>query len=338
MLMTKEAETILQNYLHAVERKLPLRKRNDIIRELHSTIMDTLEAEFGDEEIHEDQMSSFLQEFGSPSAIAAGYHEIRPLIPSALLPLFSLIVTIVGAVLTGIFIVGIIVDAVSGSLTGVSFFLELAELFTGVTSAFGIIVLVFIILDHTLKPEDIPFSSLDDAEDWDPKKLPKAEFQRRPKTAESVISIVFGLVLIIAFNLFAEDMAMQWSSGSTCVYIPALGPGFLALIPLLTFRWSLGILVHAGVLLRPAKLLWFRISEVLLSCFDFAIILMMLRSDADSIIRFDLLANTEIGDAVPILRWLYYGILILILLLSLFEAVKGSWNLLKRSHDLKSFR
>jgi len=349
MNMTQEASALLDNYLHAVEKRLPFRKRDDIIGELHSGILDSLEElqksrnqgreeQNGQEQnepespIDEDAMAEFLKQFGSPAKVAAQYHEQTVIISPAYYPLFTLIASIVFGVLFVFFGVGIVVDAVKGDFSAVSFLESLAGLWTGAASTFGILVIVFILLTRYLPENDIPFSPEQEEKEWDPKTLPPAVYQKPPKTAESIASIVFETVFIVLFAFFAEEMAVRWNYGEICIFIPALGPAFIAFIPLLVIRWSLGILLHIFLLIKGIWLTSLKIFEIFLSFFDVAMLIYLISQPADTIIRFDLMQRTEIADVVPVLRGIFYALLAFLLVLSLYEAGKGIWGLVKKSH------
>jgi len=345
MNMTNEASALLDNYLHAVEKRLPFRKRDDIIEELHSGILDSLEElqhrpeadrDKREYSIDEDAMAEFLKQFGSPAKVAAQYHEHTVTISPAYYPLFTLIASIVLSVLFVFFGVGIAVDAVKGDFSAVSFLESLAGLWTGATSTFGILVIVFILLTRYLPESDIPFSPEQEEKEWDPKTLPPAVYQKPPKTAESIASIVFGTIFIVLFTFFAEEMAVRWNSGEVCMFIPALGPAFIAFIPLLVIRWSLGILLHIFLLVEGIWLTSLKIFEIFLSFFDVAILVYLISQPADTVIRFDLMQKTVIADTVPILRGVFYALLAFLLVLSLYEAGKGIWGLVKKSHTAYS--
>ncbi len=61
---------LIEQYLKAVEVKLPWRGRSDIIAELRSLLSDSIEERFGSEPT-EAELKTALLEFGSPGTVAA---------------------------------------------------------------------------------------------------------------------------------------------------------------------------------------------------------------------------------------------------------------------------
>ncbi|HPJ22807.1 MAG TPA: hypothetical protein PLH18_10690, partial [Clostridia bacterium] len=58
---------LIERYVYAVVKWLPKKKRNDIGRELESSIYDALESRFGEKtEYTEEEISEILSEMGSP--------------------------------------------------------------------------------------------------------------------------------------------------------------------------------------------------------------------------------------------------------------------------------
>ena len=59
---------LIERYVHAVGKHLPAKSRGDIQEELHSLILDSLEARSGkgDHSYSDEEIAEVLLEFGSP--------------------------------------------------------------------------------------------------------------------------------------------------------------------------------------------------------------------------------------------------------------------------------
>jgi uncharacterized membrane protein len=85
----------IDRYVQQVGRQLPRKKRRDIMAELQSTLVDTLEARVGGEPSVDDEIE-LLKEFGPPQKVAASYWpEGQYLIGPRLYPLFRMVLGIV---------------------------------------------------------------------------------------------------------------------------------------------------------------------------------------------------------------------------------------------------
>jgi hypothetical protein len=232
---------LIDRYVYEVGRHLPRKNRTDIKAELHSTLVDTLEARVEGEPSQEDVVD-LLKEFGSPQKVAASYWpEGQYLIGPRLFPLFRMVlgIALLVFVIVQLVLLGVAVVFNQEVLTFLSLLDIWGELIGSVFTAFGIIVLVFAVLQYfDVKPET-------DQEEWDPRQMPDVEevetISRGGRVAEITISLVF-----IAFLLFLPDyIGVVVSPGMQVI----LNPVIISYIPLMI----LALLISIGL---DVVLLW----------------------------------------------------------------------------------
>jgi hypothetical protein len=232
---------LIDRYVHEVGRQLPRKQRADIQVELKSTLVDTLEARVEGEPSKEDEIA-LLTEFGPPNKVAASYWpQGQYLIGPSLFPLFRMVVaiTILVFVIVQLVLLGISLVFNQEVFTFLSLLDIFSEVLGSAFTAFGIIVIVFAILQRfDVKP--------DEDEDWDPRELPEIEPQDTVNRTGLVVGITFSLV-IIAILLFLPDKIGVWVTPGTEVL---LNPVLTSYIPLIILSILLGIALDVITLWR----------------------------------------------------------------------------------------
>ena len=201
---------LLDRYLHEVGRYLPRKTREDILAELRSVILDTLEGRAeggangasGADQASEDEMAALLIEFGPPQKVAASYStQGQYLVGPALFPLFRMILGIVLAAVIGaqllafgvaVWIGGQPVDPL-GTLTG---------LLNSIPASIGSLVIVFAILQwFDVRPEL-------DSEPWNPRNLPVIEAAETVGRGERIFGIAAASVVLGILTLFPDKLGI----------------------------------------------------------------------------------------------------------------------------------
>ncbi len=320
MTYTQEAKEMLERYLWNVERKLPLGKRKDIMMEIKSTLFDMIEASAGEEKkVSVQQLTHVLQEMGSPDSLASGYTRDQLVMPPQLISIFKTVYSIVAAVLIIVSGAGIVISYAAGE--SVHVLNSILSLASSLIHAFGMMGIIFLVI-HRFNPSwRWELESRHD--DWNPASLPKVEHMKPPSILESAAGILVAAALITLFTVFGDRFGLTMKVGSASVYIPALGSGFIALIPLLLVRWWASILYHGALLWKRAWTIWLRIANLVLTAFDAVILLLFLQGSPDRFIRFDLMERTtEFAPLASMLRSLFTVVIILLLALTAYEMIK----------------
>jgi hypothetical protein len=233
---------LIDRYAHEVGRHLPRRKRDDIMVELQSTLADTLEDRVEGEPTQED-IEQLLKEFGPPQEVAASYWpQGQYLIGPSLYPLFRMVV---GIVLLVFVIVQLVLFGIAIVFNQeILSFLEVLDIFSGmigsVFSAFGIIVIVFAILQRfDVKPDT-------EDEEWDPSQLPQIGDAETVSRGGMVAEITFSLVIIAILLFLPDKIGVVLNPFSEII----LNPVISSYIPLIIVSILLGIFVDVILLWR----------------------------------------------------------------------------------------
>ncbi len=195
--MEENKMNLVDRYIHEVGRYIPPRKRGDILTELRSLLVDTLEDRFG-ETPSDSQVEELLKEFGRPKEVAASYHpQSQYLVGPALYPLFRMVAGIVVASVLG---AQAIAWGIGIFVAGESFApLEIiSSLVNSVPISLGWVLITFMILQYfDAKPHL-------EEEPWDPTKLPEINPEQDIKRGELIFGLVFGVLALVLVAFFPQ--------------------------------------------------------------------------------------------------------------------------------------
>ena len=246
---------LIENYLYAVGKKLPLKQRKDILDELRSIIMDNLDDITGGGEPTEADTTKVLLEMGAPSEVAKRYRTGPSwLIGPKYYDSYILVLKIVLAATAGGYLLSLIISAFtqSGSFWEIiwQLFYRLFAIIPGLLSAAGAVTLIFAIIERAVKkPIDIDFG---EGAKWSPEKLePMPEKEDIVKPLESILGIVFTVLAIVIFNLYRNKLGLYYmtSADGEWMMINIFNPKALDLyIPIWSALWALSIGLNGWLL------------------------------------------------------------------------------------------
>jgi len=228
---------LIELYLSEVRRHLLLRKnRDDIIEEIRSTLMDTVEDRNPNpgQEPDEETIKTVLKEYGSPRKMADQYGTKNFLIGPRLFPLYILVLKIVLIVVGAVGLLGLFIGLISqsGFESGIlgSVLEILGDLFGGLFTAFSFVTLSFAAIERTT-PEDW---EVDLDEDWDPEHLHEEEDYEHVKIAELAVEITMNIFFIAVLNFFYDKIGIYYLNDTGWNSIPILNANFPQYIPWIT--------------------------------------------------------------------------------------------------------
>lgn len=232
---------LIDRYVYEVGRHLPRKNRADIKAELHSTLVDTLEARREGEPSQQD-VADLLKEYGSPQKVAASYWpEGQYLIGPSLFPLFKMVLGIALSVfvIVQLVLLGVAVVFDQEVLTFLSILDIIGQTFGSLFTAFGVIVIVFAVLQYfEVKPDT-------EEEEWDPNQLPEIEQVETISRPGRVAEITFSLIFIAILLFLPDYIGVVISPGMEVI----LNPVIISYIPLII----LSLLISIGL---DVILLW----------------------------------------------------------------------------------
>lgn len=250
---------LINRYVNAVGENLPKKSRADIQAELKSLLTETLDARAESEGRPPDQAMTVavLREFGDPGQVAQRYAPSRPLISPAYFPIFSVVVKIVVAVMTVLWIVGTVfaIANADGSQTVAEIIWQSGSSFIGqLFTNFGLIVIIFAVMEHFwANPPPT-------GEPWDPVKLPVAENPNRVDRADAIFTIVGNVIILAIFNFAPNVLNSFFYQDGTWQTIPIFGPGFNQYLPWIYLSCIIETALYGYVLFRGS---WTRVTRVL---------------------------------------------------------------------------
>src|SRR5574341_3144 len=211
---------LIERYLYEVGRYLPRKKRDDVLAELRSAIMDSLDART-EGQPSEDTIISVLKEFGPPRGVAASYAPAHQyVIGPALYPTFITVLKVGVVALTIVQAVALAFALARGdalaALPGLP-----GSIVQSAFSFVGSTMIVFAILERFgVQPEQ-------KAEEWDPRTLPAlprgAEVNRGEMAAEVALTLI-ALGLLTVYGDRLEALVNPARPGPFILADPALRP------------------------------------------------------------------------------------------------------------------
>jgi hypothetical protein len=246
---------MIERYLYAVGKKLPLNQKDDILKELRSIIMDNLDDIAGEAEPTGDDISQVLLKMGAPSEVAKRYRSGPSwLIGPKYYDLYMLILKIVLAASAGGYLISLIVGMFTqtGGIIErfVSFFVQFFGIIPGLLAAIGSVTLIFAIIERAVKkPIDI---DLGEGAKWHPSKLdPVPDKGDIVKPVDSILEIVFAIVAIVIFNFYIDVIGIYYTpaGSSEWVIVDIFNQKALDIyVPIWTLILSLSIGFHGWLL------------------------------------------------------------------------------------------
>lgn len=275
---------LIDRYVTEVGKNLPLLKgREDIEKELRSTLEDMLEdrAEQVGRPRDEAMEIELLKEYGSPQKVAATYNPQPYLIGPRMFPFFLFVLKLVVTVVVTVLLVLTGIRAVTDSpFMGADFVNIVGQGLSGIVSAvitaFGIIVLVFTILERTLPDSEI--GDFSGEKDWDPASLAKEPDPDTVKRGELIAEIVFTFIGLAILNLFPEILGVTFFTDGEQSFIPIFSAAFLQFMPWINAIFLAEIVLDI-YLLRNA--LWTpitRIAKIIIEAASIVLAVIILRT------------------------------------------------------------
>lgn len=284
---------LVDKYIVAVGQKLPIKGREEIKRELHSGILDTIEERFGDNPT-EENIQEVLKEFGSPREVAERYLGNSELIDKGLKDIYLLILKIVLFALTVsfsvLFILGLFTDGTQGWVKSV--FMVPVNVFSTWFTSVGVITIIFMAITRGINCDELK-------DEWDIKELEEINLDNWVESkAESIFGIVFSLLFIFIINIMPELITSMENLFEKSTMI--LGHRidievFKSFVPLLTLITLIEIVYYGLVLKNSYKTTAFKVLKVVTAILNIAVLISMLSSSGLFIYNPDHTTQTFVG-------------------------------------------
>ena len=300
---------LIDRYVQEVGRYLPKKIREDVKLEIKGALEDLLDEGSLDANRDSSEIEKILVDYGDPEKVAAGYLPEKWLIGPKIYPTFEMAIKIALTVIFGLSLLSFSVSVFRNEFN----FMLLGRLFenlsSGLFTALGVVVLVFIILERLGLGEE------KDMEIWQPKSLPEIEDLNQFKRREIIISILFTVAALIIFNYFPKWIGIYGSRNGEWVVVARLASEFSVHIPWLSVLWGLEIALYVALLRNGAWDKLSRIAEFSLSAFGIFILYRILTGGA-------VMTLATIGLIVK-------GALLIALVVSVIELIGQAWRIIR---------
>ncbi len=287
MKLSEKSEVLLARYLLAVERRLPLTGRKDMIAEIRANLMDTLDDQYPPEEVlSEDKLEAELRKLGSPAGVASSYFGSDALIGPQHNLVFRLIVTRLVPIVAGALVIaGIVSFIVSG---GKSPFWSLWELISNIwqvsIAIIGTAAVILIVLTRFFPQVNNENKALEILEEerknWKVSDLPEI-VQKTDKVQlwEPAFGIFFGtLWLVFWVFLFKQYGGLWWYADEKWRMVPVFTDAFRAFIPWIAINTGLEVLHQILLAAKGKRTILSRVIEIGITISQVSLVAAMLKA------------------------------------------------------------
>jgi hypothetical protein len=265
---------LFERYIREVTRRLPRRQRQDVARELRSTLEDSLDGRVaggtpggGAGEPTADREAAateILRDFGPPRALAASYRSgPRYLVGPELYPDFVSTLKVTLLVVCGLQLAAGLVGlgGPSGGLgrLGLRLLDLVGDLQGTALGLLGLIVLIFALVER--------FSAGEPAaeEEWNPADLPPLKDPERVDRTAEALGLVFVCVGLLLLNVFPDRLGASVSVNGERAFVPLLGPDYRLYLPWWNLYLVGGALLILTLIARTHWRAWQRWADLALA-------------------------------------------------------------------------
>lgn len=325
---------LIDKYVAEVGKNLPRNQRADIEKEIRSTLMDMLEERGQASLENEAVVVALLKEYGEPRKVAESYIGPRHLIGPRLYPTFELILKIVMAAVLGAGLLGYGVSAaVTKSFAGTEFFSFLGQfwlgLFGGMLNTFGIIVIVFAILERVLPAKEFE----KEEEEWDPANLAKEPDPDEVKISDAIATIIFTVIGLAVLNLYPDMIGIFFNTDGEWTFIPMLSKAFFTYLPWINLIGVAQIFFNLYQLRERVWTTFTRVCNIVIEVSTIVLAIAMLSGPSLVSLGADKLAGTPVAEAADVLTKVMGFApaiaLIVVIIVGTIEVVQTVYRLVK---------
>jgi len=272
---------LIDQYIYAINKKLPYDSRKEITLELKSILLDDIESKYG-ETPSNDEIKEVINTYGSPSKVANQYNPHKSVIGTGFTDLYFFIGKMIflglGIAFIMTYLIGFIESGFTLNYLTLGFAKLLMNLGSAMVPAIGFLTIIFIVLTRMYKEEIVDLD-----ENWTPDDL--KDIQVSPKVnsiLESLLTIIFttfGLVLLNSVPYFMSIGEKLFESSGIKLGHHINIQAFKFYLIFISITWIGQIIYHILVLLHGEKTKNISIFEIIITSFSF-ILLIIIISDS----------------------------------------------------------
>jgi hypothetical protein len=273
---------LVELYLDDIKHHLPPRDRDDILREIRSTLMDMIEDRNPNPGQTPDEalVKEVLTDFGAPRIVARQYGARNYLIGPRFFPIYLQVLKIVLVVVGAVNVLGLVLAVVNQTAIAPNMFEAILEivggLFSSLFTAFGIVTLTFAGIERTTS-EEIKIE-MDEA--WSPEDLLKQENTQRVKVTEQAIEITLTIIFLTVLNFFRDKIGIYYLTEAGWSSAPILNENFIRYIPWITAFSVLDIALNLYLIRKGFWDKFAVISKILINALNAALLIAVITGPA----------------------------------------------------------
>jgi len=329
---------LIDRYVAQVGKHLPAKTREDIEKELKSTLEDMLEdrAQKLGRPADEAMELELLKEYGAPDKVADTYHSTQYLIGPRMYPMFLFVLKIVFTVLSSLAVVGLVVALGKVGFSGREFAQTLMQTIGGyiggAITAFGNIVIVFAILERVLPDSEI--QGLKTSEEWDPATLLKEQEPNMVKRGELIAEIIFTFAAVVLLNFYPQIIGISFPVDGEWFSVPMFSDAFFRFLPWINLTLLAEIILDIYLIRKNNWSPITRMAKVIVEAASLAITIAIFLTPgiigftAESFAGSPLSAETA-QTLTTVFHAMFPVILIIIMIIQGIEVAKAVFRLLK---------
>ena len=333
---------LIDRYVAQVGKNLPAKTRKDIGKELKSTLEDMLEdrAQKLDRPADEAMELELLREYGAPGNVADTYYSNQYLIGPRMYPTFIMVLKIVFTVLSSLAVVGLVLALGKVGFAGREFAQTLMQTVGGyigaAITAFGNVVLVFVLLDRFLPDSEIKElkTGLKIGEEWDPATLLKEQDPDTVKRGELIAEIIVTFAAVVILNFYPQIIGISFPVYGEWFTVPMFSEVFFRFLPWINLALLAEIFLDIYLLRRNIWSRSTRLMKVIVEASNAAITIAILNTPgilgftAESFAGSPVNAETA-KTITTIFITMFPIVLSIVLIIQAFELAKAVYKLMK---------
>jgi hypothetical protein len=299
---------LIRRYIYAVVKRLPKKQRNDIEKELGSTIFDALEDTFGKSvEYTDEQIKIVLKQLGPPWILSSGYQKNSGFIigPELTNTYYLVIKIAAGAVAFSLlagFIIGIFDPEITMGSAALQFLKLIPTVIFSIFTVIGFVTLNFFLIERNAAGSGRKYKIAKD--DWKPDDLPKVPGDKEKiSAAESIAGIVFTLIGIVIFNIFASELGIYYTPtwGEEWRFVQIFSTEAIeSYLFCWNVVWIIGLVFHIYCLIQREWNIKTRLFDIFKDILSAGVLLMMVRGP--ELLDMRALLNDADASAADVLR------------------------------------
>jgi hypothetical protein len=267
--------SLLDRYIHAVQRHLPHAGRHDIAAELRETIQSRMEEDAATHgrDLSEAEQAAILKSVGRPVVVAGRYGSSQYLIGPGLFPYYRSTLKALATIGVPLLLIAMVVGAAAADSPWRGAVSAMGQSLTTALAVFALVTIVFWQMERgARKPE------LDD--DWDPAELPAVPDAGRGVSRAHSIGQAALLAVYLLWWVGVLPLTRLLHLVPTGVMVPQLAPVWQRVFLAIAVLMGVELIIHVWNAWRPQVPRWRVAAQMACDLAGLGLIVFLVNADA----------------------------------------------------------